>query len=70
MSANYQLEKQTAKGEKPDLCNVTLNYIIKDCKKRLAVLEERKQTISTLGRITEMQVFIVHLQQTVLDNIV
>ena len=63
-----KLKLETGNNTKPVLCDFTLNYIIKDCKIRLNVLEQRKQTTSTLGRITEMQVFIVHLQQMSLDS--
>ena len=64
-----KLKLETGNNTKAVLCDFTLNHIIKDCKKRLAVLEQRKQTTSTLSRITEMQVFIVHLQQIALDNV-
>lgn len=52
-----------------NLCNNTVKHILKDCEERLKVLEDRKQTPITLGRINEMQLLIVHLQQIILDNI-
>lgn len=66
---NDELKDETANNTKLVLCDVTLNYIINDCKERLKVLEQRKQTAATLGRITEIQCLIVHLQKMVLDNI-
>ena len=69
MSTKNELKNEIDNGTKPVLCDVTLDYIIKDCKERLSVLEQRKQTSATLGRITEMQCMIVHLQQMVIDNI-
>lgn len=61
--------KLNSNHTKPDLCDITLGYIINNCKERLKILENRKQTPSTLGRITEMQSMIVYLQQMMIDNI-
>ena len=54
---------------KPMLCDVTLRYILKDFEERLRILQERKQTSITLGRINEIQLSILYFQQKVLDNI-
>ena len=51
------------------LCDNTLKHIIEDCEERLTVLESRKQTPITLGRINEIQLCIVYLQQHRLKNI-
>ena len=51
------------------LCNVTLKRLISDCEERLKILQERKPTAITLGRINEMQLLIVHLQQFLINNI-
>ena len=54
---------------KPSLCDVTLRHILKDFEERLKILQERKQTPITLGRINETQLNILYFQQKVLDNI-
>jgi hypothetical protein len=60
--------KENGNKSKQLLCGFTLNYLINYCKERLIMLEERKQTSITLGKINEMQFLILHLQQLVLDN--
>lgn len=52
-----------------ELCDITLKYIIKDFEERLNILQSRKQTAITLGRINEIQQCIVYFQQHILKNI-
>lgn len=46
-----------------------LNEFYKDLLTRLKELESRKQTPSTEGRIVELQLIIVRVQQILLKNI-
>lgn len=69
MNTNDELKNETVNGAKPVLCNVTLNFILSDCKERLEILDKRKQTSITLGRINEIQLIVCYLQQKILDNI-
>lgn len=47
----------------------TLRCILKDFEERLKILEERKQTPITLGRINEIQLCIVYIQQKILNQL-
>jgi hypothetical protein len=60
---------ESGNKSKPLLCDVTLKYILKDFDERLKILESRKQTPITLGRINEIQLCICYFQQRLLDNI-
>ena len=43
------------------LCKDTLGFLIKNFEERLSILEKRKETPITLGRISELQQVIVYL---------
>lgn len=63
-------EAESGNKSKPLLCDVTLKHILKDFDERLKILEERKQTPITLGRINEIKLCICYFQQHLLDNII
>lgn len=54
---------------KNTLCGDTLKYILNDFEERLKILEEREQTSITLGRINEIQLCVVYLQQKLLEKL-
>lgn len=51
------------------LCKDTLRSIINDCNERMLVLENTKKTRITDGRISELQLCIIHLQDLFLKNL-
>lgn len=54
---------------KPKMCDYTLNQIYSEFNKRLEDLKTRKDTPITSGRINEMQISILYLQDMLLANL-